>query len=75
MPILQLLINQRLLCGVLSPLFHPNSCPDSFITMYSMLGQLVAKHGPDVAFAVLTKVGLQFFLCALVVFTDLNFAV
>ena len=54
--ILQLLLHQRMLGGMLAPLFHPNACPAKFLEMYSSIAQVATKEGPNVAFFVLSKV-------------------
>ena len=54
--LLQLLLHQRMLGGLLAPLFHPNGCPAKFLEMYASVGQVAKKEGPSVAFSVLSKV-------------------
>ena len=57
--ILQLLLHQRMLGGMLAPLFHPNACPAKFLEMYSSIAQVATKEGPNVAFSVLSKVPMM----------------
>ncbi len=41
---------------ILAPLIQPNLCHDEFVNMYESTILLIEKHGPTVAFSVLTKV-------------------
>lgn len=54
--ILNLLIMDSNNSDILAPLFQPNLCPEQFVRMYESTTELAEKHGPTVAFAVLTKV-------------------
>ena len=54
--ILECLLEQPNKADLLSPLFHPNSCPERFLDMYSDVEAVVRKEGPNLALAVLTKV-------------------
>ena len=58
--LLQLLLHQRMLGGLLAPLFHPNGCPAKFLEMYSSIGQVAQKEGPNIAFSVLSKVQMDY---------------
>jgi len=44
---------------ILGPLFQPNLCPRHFMKMYESALELAEKHGPNVTFSILTKVGVS----------------
>ena len=55
-PLLQCILASPHLASLLVPNFSPNATPELFVTMYEDMINAPINQGPDVAFALLTKV-------------------
>lgn len=58
-PLMQAILQQSSLLGVLSPNFNPTTSPELFINMYGGMLNVAEHHGAEVAFTLLSKFDVQ----------------
>jgi len=56
MPLLEAILKNSSIVGLLAPNFTPCASPDKFVAMYQEIVAVPLNQGPDVAVTLLTKV-------------------